>query len=124
METSNKQQYETHSFKSFLKKYHVVIPMVQRDYAQGRTTDDVNRIRNRFLETIKSYLVQPEEECEVMKMDFIFGEKEQVWSRTEANKLESIIVTPLDGQQRLTTLYLLHWYAAKKTMSRMRILIF
>lgn len=49
-----------------------------------------------------------------MKMDFIYGEKELVWSTTTANKLEKIIVTPLDGQQRLTTLYLLHWYAAKK----------
>ena len=39
------REYEKHSFKSFLEQYHVVIPMVQRDYAQGRTTDDVNRVR-------------------------------------------------------------------------------
>lgn len=102
------------SFKSFLEKYHVVIPMVQRDYAQGRTTDDVTRVRNRFLDAIKSYLVKSEDDNDVMKMDFIYGETEQVWSTTTANKLEKIIVTPLDGQQRLTTLYLLHWYAAKK----------
>lgn len=102
------------SFKSFLEQYHVVIPMVQRDYAQGRTTDDVTRVRNRFLEAIKSYLVKSEDDNDVMKMDFIYGEKELVWSTTTANKLEKIIVTPLDGQQRLTTLYLLHWYAAKK----------
>lgn len=113
MATDNKK-YEQHSFKSFLEHYHVVIPMVQRDYAQGRTTDDVNRVRNRFLDAIKSYLVKSEDDNEVMKMDFIYGEKEQVWSTTIANKLEKIIVTPLDGQQRLTTLYLLHWYAAKK----------
>ena len=102
------------SFKSFLEQYHVVIPMVQRDYAQGRTTDDVTRVRNRFLDAIKSYLVKSEDDNDVMKMDFIYGEKELVWSTTTANKLEKIIVTPLDGQQRLTTLYLLHWYAAKK----------
>ena len=102
------------SFKSFLEQYHVVIPMVQRDYAQGRTTDDVTRVRNRFLDAIKSYLVKSEDDNDVMKMDFIYGETEQVWSTTTANKLEKIIVTPLDGQQRLTTLYLLHWYAAKK----------
>ena len=88
--------------------------MVQRDYAQGRTTDDVTRVRNRFLDAIKSYLVKSEDDNDVMKMDFIYGEKELVWSTTTANKLEKIIVTPLDGQQRLTTLYLLHWYAAKK----------
>ena len=55
MATENKK-YEQHSFKSFLEHYHVVIPMVQRDYAQGRTTDDVNRVRSRFLDAIKSYL--------------------------------------------------------------------
>lgn len=113
MATENKK-YEPHSFKSFLEQYHVVIPMVQRDYAQGRTTDDVTRVRNRFLDAIKTYLVKSEDDNDVMKMDFIYGEKEQVWSTTVANKLEKIIVTPLDGQQRLTTLYLLHWYAAKK----------
>lgn len=113
MATENKQ-YEQHSFKSFLEQYHVVIPMVQRDYAQGRTTDEVNRVRSRFLDAIRSYLIKSEEDNDVMKMDFIYGEKEQVWSTTVANKLEKIVVTPLDGQQRLTTLYLLHWYAAKK----------
>ena len=113
MATKNKK-YEQHSFKSFLEKYHVVIPMVQRDYAQGRTTDDVSRVRSRFLDAIKTYLNKSENDKEVMKMDFIYGEKEDVWSTEVANKLEKIIVTPLDGQQRLTTLYLLHWYAAKK----------
>ena len=113
MATENKN-YEQHSFKSFLEQYHVVIPMVQRDYAQGRTTDDVNRVRSRFLDAIKSYIVKSEDDNDVMKMDFIYGEKEKVWSTTEANKWEKTIVTPLDGQQRLTTLYLLHWYAAKK----------
>ena len=113
MATENKK-YEKHSFKSFLEQYHVIIPMVQRDYAQGRKTDDVKRVRDRFLNAIKSYLVKADEEDEVMKMDFIYGEKEQVWSTKVANKLEKIIITPLDGQQRLTTLYLLHWYAAKK----------
>ena len=113
MVTENKES-KPFSFKSFLEQYHVVIPMVQRDYAQGRTTDDVTRVRNRFLDAIKSYLVKSEDDNDVMKMDFIYGETEQVWSTTTANKLEKIIVTPLDGQQRLTTLYLLHWYAAKK----------
>ena len=103
-----------YTFKSFLYKYHVIIPMVQRDYAQGRTSSDVNRIRSRFLNAIKSYLLQPRSNHEVMKMDFVYGETENVWSKTETNKLERVIVTPLDGQQRLTTLFLLHWYAAKR----------
>ena len=111
---ANNKQYERHTFKSFLCKYHVIIPMVQRDYAQGRTSADINRVRGRFLTAIKNYLVQPENNHKVMKMDFVYGETEKVWSKTETNKLEKIIVTPLDGQQRLTTLFLLHWYAAKK----------
>lgn len=114
METENNGS-KPFSFKSFLEQYHVVIPMVQRDYAQGRTTDDVTRVRNRFLDAIKSHLVKSEDDNDVMKMDFIYGETEQVKSTT-ANKQEKIIVTPLDGQQRLTTLYLLHWYAAKKVL--------
>lgn len=88
--------------------------MVQRDYAQGRTSVYVNRVRNRFLDAIKGYLEQPVDNHETMKMDFVYGETENVWSKTEAGKLDKIIVTPLDGQQRLTTLYLLHWYAAKR----------
>ena len=113
MATINKQ-YERHTFKSFLSKFYVSIPMVQRDYAQGRTSQDVIRVRKRFLNAIKEYLIQPQDNHEVMKMDFVYGETENVWSKTETGKLEKIIVTPLDGQQRLTTLYLLHWYAAKK----------
>lgn len=110
----NNKHYEKHTFKSFLSKYHVTIPMVQRDYAQGRTSVEATRVRDRFLSAIKSYLIQPKDNHEVMKMDFVYGEKENIWSKTETNKLDKIIVTPLDGQQRLTTLYLLHWYAAKK----------
>lgn len=112
METNNKQQYkyEEHTFKSFLTKYRVTIPMVQRDYAQGRVTDDVIRIRQRFLGAIKNCMV----DRKPMKMDFIYGEIEEVWNKTEVEKLDRIIVTPLDGQQRLTTLFLLHWYAAKR----------
>ena len=106
-ESSNK--YETHSFKSFLTKYRVQIPMVQRDYAQGRMTDDVNRIRNRFLDAIKEKLAKPGTKFETMKLDFVYGETEGSKSETERP-----IVIPLDGQQRLTTLYLLHWFAAKK----------
>lgn len=110
---ANNKEFEIHSFKSFLTRYHVIIPMVQRDYAQGRTSDDANRVRSRFLESIYGYLSQ-DGSSNVMKLDFIYGEKEDIWSKTIAGKLERINITPLDGQQRLTTLYLLHWYAAKK----------
>ena len=51
MATENKK-YEPHSFKSFLEQYHVVIPMVQRDYAQGRLTEKITELRNNFVNEI------------------------------------------------------------------------
>lgn len=104
--------YKEHTLQSFLETCNVVIPKVQRDYAQGRQTDDVCRIRDRFLETIKKHLTAANPAERVMKMDFVYGEKETFADNDL--KQERMVVTPLDGQQRLTTLYLLHWYAAKR----------
>ncbi|MCI6782372.1 DUF262 domain-containing protein [Thermoguttaceae bacterium LCP21S3_D4] len=79
-----------------LKK--IVIPIIQRDYAQGRRNSDVTRVRDRFLEALyKAVTEKP------ITLDFVYGDIDD-----EGN------MTPLDGQQRLTTLFLLHWYAAKK----------
>ena len=76
----------------------ITIPIVQRDYAQGRTSPNVNRIRERFLKVLYKSLVNEEP----ITLDFIYGSKD------EEGKL-----IPLDGQQRLTTLFLLHYYIAK-----------
>lgn len=76
----------------------IVIPIIQRDYAQGREDDETKRIRARFLESLYQSIVG-----EPIKLDFIYGDID-----TDG------VMTPLDGQQRLTTLFLLHWYAAKK----------
>lgn len=75
----------------------IEIPRIQRDYAQGRQTPDVCRIRKRFLESLHKALT----EGPAIKLDFVYG-------NIEGGKL-----VPLDGQQRLTTLFLLHWYVAK-----------
>lgn len=85
------------SLWSVLKQYSIVIPRLQRDYAQGRNTSGVPRIRRRFLEA----MAQAFDRSEPLILDFIYGEI------TAQGRLEL-----LDGQQRLTTLYLLHWYAA------------
>jgi len=79
-----------------LKK--IAIPLIQRDYAQGRLDDDVSRVRKRFLESLHEAIVN-----EPITLDFVYGDIDDKGT-----------MTPLDGQQRLTTLYLLHWYAAKK----------
>jgi uncharacterized protein with ParB-like and HNH nuclease domain len=85
-------------FKLFKEKeFRVVIPIIQRDYAQGRKSK--SEIRNNFLDALYTYL---DENNPNRDLDFIYG---------NINKSEdSIDFLPLDGQQRLTTLFLLHWY--------------
>lgn len=79
-----------------LKK--IIIPIIQRDYAQGRKGSDVTRVRERFLESLYKAVTE-----KTITLDFVYGDID-----------ENGNMTPLDGQQRLTTLFLLHWYAAKK----------
>lgn len=77
----------------------IEIPIIQRDYAQGRETKEVGRIRNQFVKALNAALINGSENA--IKLDFVYG-------NIEEGKL-----IPLDGQQRLTTLFLLHWYVAK-----------
>ena len=76
----------------------IAIPIIQRDYAQGRQDPDVNRIRSCFLDSLYAAVTE-----KPITLDFIYG-----------NIDDKGIMTSLDGQQRLTTLFLLHWYAARK----------
>lgn len=48
----------------------IEIPMIQRDYAQGRKSPDVDRIRKRFLSSIYSALT----ENKPLKLDFVYGD--------------------------------------------------
>jgi len=84
----------------------IEIPIIQRDYAQGRVNTETARIRSRFLEAIYSALASGKR----ITLDFVYGDI----SKKQENKKDVYVLTPLDGQQRLTTLFLLHWYAAKK----------
>ena len=76
----------------------IVIPILQRDYAQGRPDKEIRRVRDRFLASLRSALVS-----DPITLDFIYGDIDDKGT-----------MTPLDGQQRLTTLFLLHWFAAKR----------
>lgn len=76
----------------------ISIPIIQRDYAQGRASS--LEVRDNFLEALYNYL---EAGVPFRDLDFIYGS-------IEPDK-EKLFV-PLDGQQRLTTLFLLHWYLA------------
>lgn len=87
---------KTLSFYELIQDHKIEIPIIQRDYAQGR--EDKKEIRLDFLNALfdSVSLDKP------IKLDFIYG----------VNVGDSF--QPLDGQQRLTTLFLLYWYAAAK----------
>ncbi len=86
----------------FTKKNMLVeIPIIQRDYAQGRLESEA--IREEFLQALHSYL---EKGISFKDLDFIYGS-------VTSNENGKNVFIPLDGQQRLTTLFLLHWYLAQ-----------
>ncbi len=95
--SDTKYKGEETTFWKLLKAHQVEIPIIQRDYAQGRK--DKQEIRFNFLNA----LLQSIETDTPIKLDFIYG------------SIEDGVSQPLDGQQRLTTLFLLHWYAAIKS---------
>ena len=77
---------------SLLNKYdRVSIPMIQRDYAQGRKEEE-EKLQS-FLDSIRKYL-----EGKNISLDFVYG-------YVENNNFH-----PLDGQQRITTIWLLNLY--------------
>ncbi len=94
--SNNTNEGKIYSFWQLLTEQRIEIPIIQRDYAQGR--EDKKEIRAEFL----SALYKSIDKQNPIKLDFIYG-----------SKLNDTF-QPLDGQQRLTTLFLLHWYAALK----------
>lgn len=88
-----------YTLKELLDKYSVVIPQLQRDYAQGR--DEAKELRERFLSQILRVLRREEGR---LNLDFVYGYDKALSPNHHP------IFYPLDGQQRLTTLWLLHWY--------------
>ena len=87
-----------YSFLEIISNSSIVIPPLQRDYAQGRKAEKDKL--EKFIEFLKNSL----DENKKVNLDFIFGYYE-----------ESEIMTtfiPIDGQQRLTTIFLIHWYTA------------
>lgn len=81
------------------ENWNIEIPIIQRDYAQGRPSAD--EVRRSFVSTLLEHLQTGEN----IDLDFVYGSLKET---------EKGIFIPLDGQQRLTTLFLLHWYLAQK----------
>jgi len=77
-----------YTFWKLLDENSIEIPIIQRDYAQGR--EEENKIRDKFLDVLYNKI---EKAHATVNLDFVYG-------RIIDKKL-----IPLDGQQRLTTLF-------------------
>lgn len=86
------------TFLSFSQNKKIEIPIFQRDYAQGRNDETTDKIRKDFV----SSLIEALDKNTPIELDFIYG-----------REVDNTI-TLIDGQQRLTTLFLLHWYLAQR----------
>lgn len=91
------------TLKSLCEKYNKIeIPVLQREYAQGR--DSEKSLRTAFVD----YLVENLLNASHVELDFVYG------ALRKENNYQKTVFIPLDGQQRLTTLWLLHWFIAAK----------
>lgn len=87
------------SFGDFIKDHNIRIPRIQRDYTYGSGTKKTEEVVEKLLTDIDRTLENKDAE---LILDFVYGSDDH-----QGN------FSPLDGQQRLTTLFLLHLYAAK-----------
>lgn len=94
----------------------ITIPIIQRDYAQGRKTHSgengqpvLNAAGQKFINEIFSTMISDAGDKQ-LELDFIYG---SIFTEKEEKAGAAADVTyfnPLDGQQRLTTLFLMYWF--------------
>ncbi len=87
------------TFLDALRKRPIVIPAIQRDYAQGRDTTQAANIRTAFVRRLDEAARDP---GRALSLDLVYMAKD--------DKADWV---PVDGQQRLTTLFLFHLYHLK-----------
>lgn len=88
------------SFWSEISDYKIQVPYYQRDYAQGRIDNGrIDNIRKVFVEEMYGAIMGNNKECHLGLVFGSYDENEKVF-------------IAVDGQQRLTTVFLLHWYVA------------
>lgn len=97
---NNNQTSEKLTFQELISKHNIEIPIIQRDYAQGR--ESKVDIRANFLKDLLAIIHDKK-----LELDFIYGSV-----KNDNDGMTTL--QPLDGQQRLTTLFLLHWFVAVK----------
>ena len=87
---------------ALLSRYRVVIPGIQRHYVQGANNPKAESVRKQF---IKEIFTAIEEKQNEFNLHFIYGP-------INTDGEDSFV--PVDGQQRLTTLWLIARYAVEK----------
>lgn len=103
---------DIYSFYKLISEYKIVIPVIQRSYAEGRNTKHSEDVRKSIVESmIKSAMKQ-----EPLFLDFVYG------NISEDKNSNIKIFIPFDGQQRLTTLFLFHIYVFEKVKESKKIL--
>ena len=94
MDTIGKQ----YTFWNLINCYKIIVPKIQRDYIQGRENKTVEKNREEFVKELIDSLAGNKP----MSLNFVYG------------TLHGNEFIPIDGQQRLTTLFLLHLYVFAK----------
>ena len=88
-------------FWNLISKYTIEIPAIQRDYVQDRLYSDMMQEDC----DIVSDIVNSLQNSTKLNLHFVYG------------KVDNDELVPLDGQQRLTTLFLIHWFLSLGTLS-------
>ena len=101
---------KTITFCEMIKQNAIFIPKIQRDYVQYRKSNEANL--NGLLEKLVVALKENKE----INLNFIYGycEKTKINPNTDSENTLNVFI-PIDGQQRLTTLFLLHYYVFSKS---------
>ena len=92
---------DIYSFYKLISEYKVVIPVIQRSYAEGRMTKQAEDVRKSIISSIILATV----ENKPLFFDFVYGNIVPSESKKETSQF-----IPFDGQQRLTTLFLFYRY--------------
>lgn len=100
---------EPNTLLKLLEEYEIEIPRIQRDYVQGRMDDRSSIVRKNLINSIKLAI---ENKTAPLDLNFIYG-------KTTTEKK----FYPVDGQQRLTTLFLLHILAFSDDESKTELLL-
>ncbi len=97
MEPENKE----FTFWNLISKYTIEIPAIQRDYVQDRLYSDLKKEECDIVGDIANSLTNKIK----INLHFVYG------------KVDNQQLIPLDGQQRLTTLFLTHWFLSLRSLT-------